>query len=506
MFTRTMKKGISLLLSLLTLAMACQPWSLTPSVFAGANDLDETVAGEETIDFADTLTVEEFVLQLLQALGKDMTMKQALKKEYVRYPGDYGSYEKPILRREAALTMARLMDELTNMEALFTGGKNKDFVLGKSRYYTLSEYDIFVLNWKYGDALSPLVSWQDYKGHVSDIRMLTPEYEQEMMTLYLTGFIDLNEDNGLDPYGFLTMQEAENWINRMKEYAHLSTEQVYTKLMQNIRPLVKKPLPDMELPAKNNGFWSDYSPYVDKSVYEAKTQSTNKKDSNVYLHQTANTRRLLNRNYLNSVQIAKNYFNTFYTVDYRHLDEKGLYFGAYDAVNRKMEKEGDYRTRTLYYFNPAYVLADYKNKEGKYNDESKWLLPDRLVDQKMKEYEKYKIVSQAEFVTDDTLVYLYHNQAIIRGTMRIIFYPPTDEAYLKKYDIECGKWYEADIEIKIGNLGLSGRVEKYFDRWNHSKESFLVLKDIKDTVCFYGDETNILKMPGLRPLEILPLK
>src|SRR5690606_18695335 len=106
-----------------------------------------------------------------------------------RSSAEYPSYEKPILRREAALTMARIMDELTNMPALFTSGDNDLFIQGYTRNHKLQPYEINILINNIDKQYFTLVYWENYRGHIKDIRMITPNYQKEMVTLYLAGMI-----------------------------------------------------------------------------------------------------------------------------------------------------------------------------------------------------------------------------------------------------------------------------------------------------------------------------
>jgi len=53
-----------------------------------------------------------------------------------------------------------------------------------------------------------------------------------------------------------------------------------------------------------------------------------------------------------------------------------------------------------------------------------------------------------------------------RATLRIIYYPPTDPAFLKEQGLEVGKWYEKDILTDM-SIGVDG-VDKFRDRWEFS--------------------------------------
>ena len=219
------------------------------------------------INLSNTLSVREFTTQLLKAIGKEATMEYAYEKGYVRSSAEYPSYEKPILRREAALTMARIMDELTNMPALFTSGDNDLFIQGYTRNHKLQPYEINILINNIDKQYFTLVYWENYRGHIKDIRMITPNFQKEMITLYLAGMIDANENKELRPYDFLTKEEAQEWINKCKEYSSLSSDEVLSKLAVNIRKLEEKPMPEVEKPS-NAEIWRSTSPYVNKRLYE----------------------------------------------------------------------------------------------------------------------------------------------------------------------------------------------------------------------------------------------
>ncbi len=112
-----------------------------------------------------------------------------------------------------------------------------------------------------------LIEWEKYRGHIKDIRMITPNYQKEMVTLYLAGIIDVNENNELRPYDFLSREEAQKWINNIKEYSSLSPDEVLNKLAESIRNLEEKPMPEAEKPS-NAEIWRSTSPYVNKRLYE----------------------------------------------------------------------------------------------------------------------------------------------------------------------------------------------------------------------------------------------
>lgn len=417
----------------------------------------------ETVDFSNTLTVEEFTAKLLEAIGQKATMDNAFNKGYIRYEADYPSYQKPILRREAALTMARVMDDLTGMSGLFTSGKNDLFIEGRTLNHRLQPYDIDILMNQTSFNYLTLLDWEKYTGHIKDINMLTEEYQKEMVTLYLADLIDTDNQN-LKPYDFLTKKEAEKWISNFKEYAFLSQTEVLTKLSNQIHSLEEKPMPEVEVPA-NAELWGETYPYVNKRLYEYPIPQLSKT-----LYQFYNVE-MYQRNFstLKTIpQVFKNYFNLKYTVDYRYLDKTAPYYSTFNNEGGI----GDYRTRYLFFYNPAHVF----NHEEK--DKTKWILPDDVVDEEIKNIKEYKIVSQAELITHKSLLY---NEVGInngRGTLRIIFYPPTDPNYLRSLGLEVGKWYEKDVFIWM-EASIDGPSE-YRDRWKHSYLGTPIIKDLSE--------------------------
>lgn len=58
----------------------------------------------------------------------------------------------------------------------------------------------------------------------------------------------------------------------------------------------------------------------------------------------------------------------------------------------------------------------------------------------------------------------------IRATLRIIYYPPTDPAFLKEQGLEVGKWYEKDILIDMSN-GVDG-IREFRERWEFSPTNY----------------------------------
>ncbi|WP_161950364.1 S-layer homology domain-containing protein [Clostridium thermosuccinogenes] len=419
---------------------------------------DQRKIPELPVDFNNTLTVKEFTTQLLKALGKEANMDYALKMGYVRPSAEYPSYNKPILKREATLTMARIMDELTGVTALFTSGDNDLFIKGYTRNHRLQPYQIDKLINNTGREYFALVEWENYRGHIKDIRMITPDYQKEMITLYLAGIIDANENKELRPYDFLTKEEAQKWINNIKGYSLLSSDEVISKLAKNIRNLEEKPMPEVEKPS-NAELWRSPSPYVNKRLYEYplkldRTSGWGQAVNAYNIELESSTLKLFKPMY-------ELYFNTRYTVDYRNLDAEAKYYTNYGGK----WGIGNYEKRVLFYHNPAQSTNGYLDENGNDKKFEDIILPDKMLKIEIEKYKKYKVVSQAELITDNSLIFSGGDMRA-RATWRIIYYPPTDPAFLKEQGLEVGKWYEKDILIDMGIC--SDGPEELRDRWEFS--------------------------------------
>lgn len=419
---------------------------------------DQRRIPELPVDFNNTLSVKEFTTQLLKAMGKEATMEYAQKMGYVRPSAEYPSYEKPILRREATLTMARIMDDLTDMTALFTSGDNDLFIKGYTVNHRLQPYQTNKLINDIGTEYFTLINWENYRGHIKDIRMITPNYQKEMVTLYLAGIIDVNKNKELRPYDFLTKEEAQEWINNCKQYSLLNPDEVLMKIVKSIRNLEEKPIPEVEKPS-NAELWRSPSPYVNKRLYEYplkldRTSGWGKAVNAYNIELKSSTLKLFKPMY-------ELFFNTRYTVDYRNLDAEAKYYTTYGNKGGI----GNYEKRVLYYYNPAYSTNGYVDENGNKRKMEDVILIDEALKNEIETYKKYKVVSQAELVTDESLIF-YGGDARDRATLRIIYYPPTDPAFLKKQGLEVGKWYEKDILIDMG-ICVDGP-EELRDRWEFS--------------------------------------
>jgi len=409
------------------------------------------------VDLSNTLSVKEFTIQLLKAIGKEATMDYAYEKGYVRSLAEYPSYEKPILRREATLTMARVMDDLTNMPALFTSGDNDLFIEGYTQNHRLQPYQINKLINDMSTQYFTLIHWENYRGHIKDIRMITPNYQKEMITLYLAGIIDTDNNRELRPYDFLTKEEAQKWINKVKEYSSLSPDEVLNKLATNIKKLEEKPIPEVEKPW-NAEIWRTISPYVNKRLYEYPLKLDKEKYAMFNYYNTEVKSDILKRYKF----VSELYFNNRYTVDYRTLDAQSKYYSPYGGG---MSGIGDYEKRVLFYRNPGIPVNGYVDEEGNDRRIEDMIFADEELKQEIEKYKKYKVVSQAELITDESLVYI-NMTPMVRAILRIIYYPPTDPMFLKEQGLEAGKWYEKDIVIVMADT-VDG-VRGFRERWEFS--------------------------------------
>lgn len=434
-----------------------------------------------SVNLSNTITVEEFTTQLLKAVGKTSTMKSAYTNGYVRAEADYPSYEKPILRREAALTVARLMDEITDIPRLFTRGGDEIFLSGVStNHTTYPELEDFFV---FPSPIESVYDWEKYRGNIADIYQITEEYQKEMVTLYLTGLIDVNKNKKLRPYDFLTKKEATALINNVKQYASLSPKEAQSKLLTMIRTLDEKALPIIQKPS-NAKLWGEIYPYVDVSLYEyvKKVDNSLGNYSNIHLYKerAAYINRLVNNNLSSSdilysdilstyPQVFKNYLNTRYTVDYHTLNSKANYY----STENKKGGTGNYLKRVLFFYNPAHVMniVQPNNEDTPSKD---WLFPDDVMKQEIANIKKYKIVMQSEAITHKSLLF-GDDGAQMLVTLRTIYYPGTSEDYLKSKGLEVGIWYEHDLRISMSIT--FGGPEKYRDRW---VTSFLTNPFIKE--------------------------
>ena len=405
------------------------------------------------VDFSNSLTVREFTTQLLKAIGKEATMEYAEEMGYVLPSAEYGSYDKPILKREAAKITAKLMDELVGISALFTSGINGYFVKDNDDTHHLDLIPCNTLIFGYGEKYLKLIEWKKYIGNVKDIRMISDLYQKEMVTLYLAGVIDADKEGDLNPYGFVTKQEGKELINKLGKFSAQGADETLKELLLSIRDVEEKSMPEVEKPS-NAELWRSISPYVNKRLYEYPLKLTN---SILNIYNTEVKGSVLQR----YVPMYRQYFNTRYTFDYRNLDAEAQYYSEYTLTGGK----GNYETRVLFYYNPGEPTNGYLDEKGNDRKVKDMIFPDTMLKSEIEKYKKYKVVAQADLITDESLMYVSMNHRC-RATLRIIYYPPTDPAYLKQQGLEVGKWYEKDILIDM-SAGIDGK-EGYKLRWDFS--------------------------------------
>ncbi|HHW00227.1 MAG TPA: S-layer homology domain-containing protein [Clostridiaceae bacterium] len=429
-------------------------------------DKDRRKIPELPVDFSNTLSVEEFTTQLLNAMGKEATMEYAQKMGYVRPSAEYPSYEKPILRREAAKIVAKIMDELIGIKGFFTSGIDGHFVKEYTEIPRLQPNQVNMLVNDYGRKYIILTHWEKYKGNISDIRMITEPYQKEMVLLYLAGIFDTDKEGNLNPYGFITKEDGKELISRLSKLNTDSIDKTLKELHLGIRDLKEKPMPEVEKPS-NAEIWRSISPYVNKRLYEYPLKLDKTSGMSILnkynAEMSSSTLKLFKPMY-------EQFFNTKYTVDYRNLDAEAKYYSTYNNKGGT----GNYEKRVLFYYNPAQPTNKYVDEKGNDRKIEDMIFPDKMLKREIENYKKYKVVSQAELITDESLIYLSMNERG-RATLRIIYYPPTDPAFLKEQGLEVGKWYEKDILIDM-SIGIDGP-EEFRNRWEFSPLNYTLHYD-----------------------------
>ncbi len=416
------------------------------------------------VDFSNTISVEDFTTQLLKAVGKSSSMNSAYNYGYVRSEAEYPSYQKPILRREAALTVARLMDDVTDIKYFFTRGDNDIFLKGVDVAFEYPDYEKIEKLEEWVGFPSPIFniySWEEYRGNIADIYQITEEYQKEMVTLYLAGFIDVDKNQNLRPYDFLTKEEASELIQTVKSFASLNPRKANEKLLTMIRPVKEKALPSVKNPS-NARLWGETYPYVKSSLYEyVKSISSPWSSSNPWGN--LSNIQLYNRNsdsLYRDPQIFKNFLNTRYTVDYRTLNCKADYYSTYGNITGT----GDFLERVLFFYNSA-SSRNFVQQNSEETPRKDRLYPDDIIKKEITTIKNNKIVMQSEAVTHKSL--LYDEEATnMLVTLRTIYYPETSEDYLKNMGLEAGVWYEQDICVRM--IITTDGPEEYRDRWETS--------------------------------------
>ncbi len=150
-----------------------------------------------------------------------------------------------------------------------------------------------------------------------------------------------------------------------------------------------------------------------------------------------------------------------YTVDYRNLDAEAKYYTPYGGI----VGTGNYERRVLFYHNPGIPTNGYVDEKGNDRKIEDMVFADEMLKREIEKYKKYRVVSQAELIIDESLIYISFNERC-RATLRIIYYPPTDPAFLKEQGLEVGKWYEKDILIDL--VYMTDGVREFRERWDFS--------------------------------------
>ncbi|WP_273320599.1 RCC1 domain-containing protein [Vallitalea guaymasensis] len=415
----------------------------------------------------DAVTVDDFIAEVTEILKLDCSKelkileenkknrtdmyKEAKKKktqietlEYKKIidPLDYPSYDKPILRREAAKIIWGGLAHKYGEDIIKYSVEIVDTYRGIDIYgdpYLDVDEEEYVLG---------LSQWQDYRGNVSDIYDITPEWQKESILCYLTGIMKLDKHGEFKPYGFITTKEMDNILEILKNIKD-------KKEIKILKDIDKKEMPTYEEMTQNEK-WLWTSPYVGKELYETVDAYSflwdTSKELKEFLIDKDYEEDKINK-YLNGIiDNQKNYIKARYNIDYAHLGdvkktkydiaEDHLYYSEIKQrhYDEQFEKKVDYRTRRLRYYSPIQSMARFINREMKVM----WM--DDVTDYDIEQYKKHKVVMQAELISDESLMYVASSDRVM-GIVRFIYYPPTDQEYLKQNGLEVGKWYEKRVEF-----------------------------------------------------------
>lgn len=380
---------------------------------------------------------------LYKEAKEEKTQLETLEYKRIIDPLDYPSYDKPILRKEAAKIIWGVLAHKYSEDIIKYSADIDDSYQCIDRngyqylYVDKEEYEL------------GLSQWQDYRGNISDIYNITPEGQKESVLCYLTGIMNLDPQDEFKPYGFVTNEEMEDILKNLKKIKGKND----IKIIEDVN---KKEMPPYEkMTQEEKWLWTN--PYVDKGLYEtvdaySRLCDTSKELKEFFIDRGYEEKNI--NNYLKGdIYNQKNYIKTRYNIDYAHLDE--VKRTKYDSAREYLHDSGDswkkyyeekfsdkvdYRTRRLRYYSPTYSMARFINGEMK----EMWI--DDVTDYDIEQYKKYKVVMQAELVSDESLIYDATSDRVM-GILRFIYYPPTDQEYLKKNGLEVGKWYEKRVEF-----------------------------------------------------------
>lgn len=276
---------------------------------------------------------------------------------------------------------------------------------------------------------------KQYEGLMSDYYSISNDKQLQVAEVYAQGVLCGYPDGEFKPNNGLTRAEASTVIIRLidKTKRQSATNQA-------------KPKEENTLPKNYKDFYQinpniptrlyEY-PYNLKAKYDNGAFETNKEiydDPNNYGLAYGGTGKEL----LTKIKAWSNgYVDSIYNMDYtKTQDEIRLKMQRYQQDNE---------------FNNLYISKVLKNIKDN------------------------KIISRAEFITDESLIYQDCTGSIrIRGKFRLMYISniskkaiTTDIEYNKYKDmtIEIGKWYEQDMEIRFSNSPGNGLWERTLFIW-----------------------------------------
>jgi hypothetical protein len=269
--------------------------------------------------------------------------------------------------------------------------------------------------------------------------MIEPEYQETVVSSYITGIFELSGDKKFRPYGFVSVEEKNLIIDNLNELI----KNKKARLRKGISP---KAMPEYPKPVTNNE--SDFLriyPYVPIDLYE--------KNIGTSFGERANNKHATNKYPYRKefYKQAKNYVKTYFNVAYDNLDQKKYVKDIYSDLDAYT----DYRGRVLRNSN-----TDASQWVKLYKSGEKRVPVEEFLNLRIENLKKHKVVSQAEFVTDYSLVYDSYGQL---GQIRIIYYPETSKEYLETLGLEAGIWYIVDTSAYI-NRRDSQNAYKHFVR------------------------------------------
>lgn len=141
---------------------------------------------------------------------------------------------------------------------------------------------------------------------------------------------------------------------------------------------------------------------------------------------------------------------TYYKTNGYIYPEIATYGGSDKFLSYQFDVVKQYMDAT-YNVNYKTVASTFVSRIGDSMGRGKTFTWNRLI----KEYEKYKVVSKSEFLTDYDCIYLSPIGETIRGTLRIKLENPTSREYANKLGITVGKWYDIDMSIRISRASVS---------------------------------------------------